>query len=259
MNEADDEELRLVAFLDDEASEAERAELERRLAADPALRARLDRLRGVEAPLRDAFVALLEAAPMERLAARLPSALASSPAPLGARPERHALRWAAAAALAALVFGAGFGAARLTSAPPAPVEASETWRQTVAEYMALYTPETFGAAEAATSDRDLAALGERVGVTFDTERLSVAGLSLRRGELLQFQGVPLAQIGYLDGTIPVAFCVLRDGEADAPVTTTTSEGFVAASWAKGGRGFMLIGKLPGDRIAALARTLENRI
>ena len=257
MNEADDEDLRLVAFLDRETSEAERAELDRRLASDPALRARLDRLRGVEAPLRDAFAVLLEGAPVERLGARLPNA----PASRAARPEHYALRWAAAAMVAALLFGAGFGAARLTSARPNPVEAasSETWRQTVAEYMALYTSDTFGGVGDAPSDSDFAALGQRVGVALDAERLSLAGLSLRRAELLQFQGAPLLQIGYLDGATPIAFCVLRDREADAPVTTADSEGFATASWAKGGRGFMLIGKLPGDRIAALARTLASRI
>ena len=257
MNEADDEDFRLIAFLDGETSEAERAELDRRLAADPALRARLDRLRGGEEPLRDAFAVLLEDAPIERLGARLPSVSASR----AARPERHALRRAAAAMVAALLFGAGFGAARLTLAPPNPGEAasSETWRQTVAEYMTLYTSETFGGAEAAPSDGDFAALGQRVGAALDTRRLSLAGLSLRRAELLRFRGAPLLQVGYLDGATPIAFCVLRDGEADAPVTTADSEGFATASWAKGGAGFMLIGKLPGNRIAALARTLESRI
>lgn len=256
MREADDDDLRLVAFLDDEMGEAERAELDRRLAADPTLQARLDRLRDGEAPLRDALAALLEDAPTERLAARLQSANVSSAVSSG----RYGLRWAAAAALAALLFGAGFGAARVTSTPnPVVAEAPETWRQTVAEYMTLYTPETFGAAEAATSDRDFEALGQRVGVAFDGERLSLAGLSLRRGELLQFHGAPLVQIGYLDGTTPVAFCVLRDGEADAPVTTASSEGFATASWAKGGRGFMIIGKVSEDRVTALARTLQDRI
>ena len=256
MNEADDDDLRLVAFLDGEMNEAEADELNRRLAANPALRERLDRLRSVETPLRDDFAALLDEAPTSRLRASLHNIDASRASP----GRRDYLRWAAAAIFAALLFGAGFFAARLTAGAPSDVEAfSESWRQAVAEYMALYTSETFGAAEAKPSDSQFEALGQHVGVELDTARLSLAGLSLRGGALLQFQGAPLVQIGYVDATTPVAFCILRDNEVDAPLTTVGRDGFVAASWAKGGRGFMVIGKLPQDRILALARTLLDRI
>lgn len=253
----DQDDLRLVAFLDGEISEAEGAELTRRLAADPSLRQRLDELRGVDTPLRDAFALLLEDAPLPRLLASLEGAVE----PHAAAPAKHdSLRWAAAAAFAVLLFGAGFAAARFTAAAPsAEVASSESWRQTVAEYMTLYTSETFGAAEATTSDREFEALGRRVGVELDRERLSLLGLSLRGPELLQFHGAPLLRIGYVDEATPVAFCVLRDSEVDAPLTMAIREGFAAASWAKNGRGFMIIGKLQRDRIEALARTLQSRI
>jgi len=256
MNEADDDDLRLVAFLDGEISEAEGIELNRRLAADPSLRRRLEELRSVDAPLRDAFAVMLEDTPMPRLRASLEGVVAPRAAPA----KHYALRWAAAATFAVLLFGAGFVVARFTAAAPsAEVASSESWRQTVAEYMSLYTSESFGAAEATTSNREFETLGQRVGVTLDRERLSLAGLSLRGAELLQFHGAPLLQIGYVDEATPVAFCVLRDNEVDASLTTASREGFVAASWAKDGRSFMVIGKLPQDRIVALARTLQDRI
>lgn len=256
MNEVNDDDLRLVAFLDGEISAAERVELNRRLADDPSLRQRLEELRSVDAPLRDAFAIMLEDAPMPRLRA----SLNSLDAPRAALVERRPLRWAAAAIFAVLLFGAGFAVARFTSvAPSAEVTSSESWRQAVAEYMTLYTSETFGPAEATTSDHEFEALGQRVGVALDRERLSLLGLSLRGAELLQFQGAPLLQIGYVDAATPVAFCILRGNEVDAPVTSAGREGFIAASWAKGGLGFMLIGKLPRDRIEALARTLQSRI
>jgi anti-sigma factor RsiW len=125
--------------------------------------------------------------------------------------------------------------------------------------MTLYTPETFGGAATATLRHDLEAMSERLGVPLDPEKLSVAGLSPRRAEALQYEGAPLGQIGYLEGKIPVAFCVFRDGESDAPLTIASRSGFATASWAKGGRGFMLIGDLPADRIEALARVLQERI
>jgi anti-sigma factor RsiW len=256
MNEPDHDDLRLVAFLDGEISEAEAAELERRLAADPSLRRRLDELRSVESPLRDAFAALLQHAPKPRLRASLDRVAA----PPIARDKNYPRRWAAAAVFALLLFGAGFGAARYTArAPSTDVASSETWRQAIAEYMDLYTSETFGAAEATISDREFATLGQRVGVALDKQSLSLAGLSLRGAELLQFHGAPLLQIGYVDDATPVAFCILRGNEIDAPLTPVSLEGFAAASWAKDGRSFMVIGKLPQDRIVALAQTLRDRI
>ncbi len=245
MNGPDEDDLRLVALLDDELGEAEAAQLRARLAADPALRERLDRLREVGPPLRAAFDILLGDAPVARLAARLEVA----PKVPAARPQLW--RWAAGLAAAAVIFAGGFFAARWA-------QPEEDWRQAVAEYMGLYTSETFGAAASTTLPGDLAAIGGRLGLALDLDRLSVGELAPRRAQMLQFDGAPLAQIGYVDGAIPLAFCVIKDGEKDAPISLASIEGFTTASWAKGGRGFMLIGNLPADRIGALARALQER-
>ena len=65
-------------------------------------------------------------------------------------------------------------------------------------------------------------------------------------------------IGYLDGATPVALCILRDGEADAPLASSSRDGFAVASWAQGGRGYMLIGKIPVERLTTLARSLKEK-
>ena len=78
--------------------------------------------------------------------------------------------------------------------------------------MELYTSETFGPAASPTLRTDLAAIGERLGLPLDPDRLSVGELSPRRAQMLQFDGAPLAQIGYVEGEVPLAFCVIRDGE-----------------------------------------------
>ena len=96
----------------------------------------------------------------------------------------------------------------------------------------------FGAAASPNLRGDLAAMGERLGLALDPDRLSVGELAPRRAQMLQFDGAPLAQIGYVDGAIPLAFCVIRDGEKDAPLS--------------------LASKLPADRIGALARALQER-
>jgi anti-sigma factor RsiW len=245
MNEPDEDDLRLVALLDDELDEAEAARLRARLAADPALQERLERLREVGPPLRAAFDALLADAPVARLGARLQAAHA-------AKTQRPWLwRTAAAVVAAALIFAGGF----LTARWAAP---EEDWRQSVAEYMGLYTSETFGADASPTLRGDLAIMGERLGMALDPDRLSVGELSPRRAMVLQYDDASLGQIGYVAGAVPIAFCIIKNGEKDSPLSLRSKEGLMTASWAKGGRGFMLIGDLPADRIDALARALQQR-
>src|SRR5271163_2780322 len=67
----DDEDARLVAYIDGELDKDERAAVEERLTTDADLRARLMRLREGERPFVAAFEALLERAPVERLQASL--------------------------------------------------------------------------------------------------------------------------------------------------------------------------------------------
>ena len=245
MNIPDEDDLRLVALLDDQLDEADAAPLRARLAADPALRERLDRLREVGSPLRAAFDTLLADAPVARLAARLEAASAAPPA--------HAWLWRMAAAItaAAVIFAGGFLTAHWA-------QPGENWRQAVADYMDLYTAETFGVAASPTLPTDLAVVGERLGLALDADRLTIGELQPRRAQMLQFDGAPLAQIGYVVGATPLAFCVIKDGEKDAPISLASKEGLTTASWAKGGRGFMLIGNLPADRVDALARALQTR-
>jgi anti-sigma factor RsiW len=245
MNIPDEDDLRLVALLDDQLDEVDAAPLRARLAVDSALRERLDRLRETGSPLRAAFDILLADAPVARLAAGLKLA---STAPT-VRPWLW--RVAAGIAAAAVIFAGGFLTAHRA-------EREENWRQAVAEYMGLYTPETFGAAASPTLRAELAATGETLGLALDADRLSVGDLAPRRVQILQFDGAPLAQIGYVDSNIPLAFCVIRDGEKDAPLSLANKEGFTTASWAKGGRGFMLIGNLPENRVHALALALRER-
>ena len=124
--------------------------------------------------------------------------------------------------------------------------------------MALYTPESFGEAVSPKLDEEIATLSRRLGAPLDVDRLQVDDLSLRRAELLQYDGAPLGQIGYLDGATPVAFCILRDGEPNAPLASESRDGFAVASWANGGRGFMLVGKVPVARLTTLARSLKEK-
>ena len=251
-----DDDGKLSAYLDGELEEAERMAVEARLKGDPSLRARLDALRAGADRTRVAFAALLETAPLADMRTRLDAALAASP-PRVAPPARRRVA-AIAAAAAILAFAAGLGAGRWSVGAGGELAERDDWRRAVVESMALYTPESFGEAPSPLLGEELASLSRRLGAPLDVDRLKVDNLSPRRAELLQYDGAPLGQIGYLDGATPVAFCILRDGEPDEALASSSRDGFAFASWAQGGRGFMLIGKIPVERLMALARSLKEK-
>ncbi|THD49831.1 MAG: anti-sigma factor [Bradyrhizobium sp.] len=247
--EEDDREL--TAYLDGELDAGERQTLEARLAMDASLRERLEALRDAGDSLRGAFDTLLDAAPLAAMRARLQTRVAASGAP------RWRFRAAAIAAGVALVaFLVGFGAGHW--GPGEELADRDDWRQSVTEYMALYTQETFGQTPSPQLGEELASLSQRLDTPLDSDRLKVDDLSPRRAELLQYDGAPLGQIGYVDGATPIAFCILRDGEVDSAFAASSHDGFAVASWAQGGRGFMLIGKIPLERLTALARALKDK-
>ena len=256
MATSDEDDRKLSAYLDSELDETERLALEARLATDAGLRTRLDALRAAADHTRLAFAALLETAPIADMRTRLEAALAAAP-PRDARPWRR--RVAAIAAAAAIVaFAAGLGAGRWSAGTGDRLADGDDWRQSVVEYMALYTSESFGKAASPKLADQLATLSQKLGAPLDVERLQLDGLSLHVAIPLQYDGAPLGEIGYLDGATPVAFCILRDGEPDATLATSSRNGFTVNTWAQGGRGYMLIGKVPAERLTAFARSLKER-
>jgi anti-sigma factor RsiW len=261
--EATDAEL--VAYLDGALDPAARAALEARLAADPALSARRDTLAAGSLGSTEGFGLLLAAAPAERLAALFAAAEAEAARTAGASP-RGRPRWPLAAAAAVLLVAGGllgFGAARLVAPAPVVVEAEAPgWRAVVAEYLTLYTRDTLAviADDAALRARELAEVGGRLSLALTPEKVSLPDLELKRAQLFQFKGMPLAQIAYLstdDG--PVAFCIIANGKPDEPPAFEERLGQNIVFWTKGGRGYMVIGKLPRPTLEALAASLDSRV
>jgi anti-sigma factor RsiW len=231
----DDEDARLVAYIDGELDKDERAAVEERLTTDADLRARLMRLREGERPFVAAFEALLERAPVERLRASLAEHVA--------RQERRRTSIGH--------YGPGWLAGGTEGG-------DEDWRQSVVEYAAFYTPETFGS-EPASKAKDLALVGAKLGLPLTPERIALANLEFKDAQILNFRGAPLGEVDYLDpATGPVLFCIIRDSEPNAAMKTETRGEFAVASWARDGRGYIVIGKLPVKQIAELANSLEQR-
>ncbi|QWA10624.1 hypothetical protein GTU79_26130 [Sodalis ligni] len=162
-----------------------------------------------------------------------------------------------AAAVAGLAVGILGG--RLSFGLFTPAGHQDNWRDLVAEYMSLYTDETF--ADTVTSPdlqrQQLKTVGARLGLTLDPGRLSLPGAELKFARLLSYDRQPIAQIAYLDESHgPLALCITRagDGRQDEPESEVL-RGMNVVYWAKGGHRYMLIGHNPPAELNALAQKL----
>jgi anti-sigma factor RsiW len=257
----------LVAYLDGEVDEAARQVIASQLRDDAALRARLDRLKLDKAELGQAFDLVLAGAPKEQLAAILVRAEAAATA---ARPAGGDDRWLMRIAAAILIFlvgaAAGYFGPRLLPGAPSHEEsevadASAGWRQVVAEYLTLYTSDTLSSIpdDAALRAEELSMVASKLAVDVSPDNVALPELDLKRAQLFEFKGKPLAQLAYLSKDGPVAFCIIANGKPDAAPAFEERLGQNIVFWTKGGRGFMVIGKAPRDQIEAVAAALGSRI
>ena len=252
----------LTAHIDGELSAGERAALEGRLAGEPALVGRLEELKRGGRDFAGAFDLLLSAAPQARLAALLAAAEAQARRPT---PRRSWGAFAIAASVAIFVAGAGAGyLVPLATGLVQPVQVAEApnWRQTVADYMGMMTPETLAiiADNPAALAGELAQLGDRLSVDLAPARLTLPDANLKRAALYDFHGKPLAQLAYLspaEGAF--AFCIIANGRPDEAVSFEQREGFNIVFWNRNGLGYMLIGKAPRAALEAFAGDLKAQV
>jgi anti-sigma factor RsiW len=252
-----DHDSELVALIDNELEGDTRARLLARLAEDEAMRKRYDALREAGRLMVIALDALLQEAPLPQLRACLPPE-----APRCASSARFAgivLR-GLAAGIAVCLLAAGAGAWIAMSL--APGEGKKDWRSAVEEYTNLYTNETFSPLhpDAPLQAIELSAVGARVGVNLTPEGVELPGLRFTVAFMLSYKGSPLAAIAYVDAEgSPVMFCIIANEAPDAPMRLEQRDELSLASWSRGGRGYLVIGRIPEERAVAFAETLEKRI
>jgi anti-sigma factor RsiW len=252
-----DHDTDLVALIDSELEGDAKARLLTLLAQDEAMRERYDALREVGRSIAIALNALLQKAPLPQLRARLPLEDARR-APSG-RFTRIGLR-ALAAGIAACVLAAAAGGWIASSL--APSAGKKDWRSAVEEYTNLYTNETFSPLhpDAPLEAIELRAVGARVGANLGPEDVALPGLRFTVAFMLSYNDSPLAAIAYVDAEgSPVMFCIIANEAPDAPMRSEQRGELSLASWSRGGRGYLVIGRIPEARAVAFAETLEKRI
>ncbi len=252
-----EDDAELVALIDNELDESRRTALLVRLATDEQLRRRYDELREAGAPIAASLDALLEQAPLARLRAMVPGeGLVRQPS---GRLTGIALRELAAGIVIGLLAA---GAAAWVALSFGLLNEREDWRTAVVEYMALYTNESFAPLHPDPSLQalELKALSGQVGVELTPDKVALPGLRFTTAFILSYNGSLLGEIAYVDATgAPVLFCVIANGAANAPTRTEKRREFSLADWSRGGHGFLVIGRKPGEQIAEWAQTLEKRI
>ena len=251
-----EDDAELVALIDNQLDGKARDDLLHRISIDEVLRNRYVALRDAGSEIADAFGALVERAPVERLRAALVKADAQDKA--RRRWGTRAVRDLAAAIVIALLAA---GIASWVTLRIASNDEREDWRAAVVEYMELYTNDTFALdkPDPSVSAEKLRVIGEKLGVTLTPDKVAVPGLRFKMAQILSYDGAPLAEIAYVDAEDrPVLFCIIVNGEAETSIRSERRGDFSLASWSRAGRGYLVAGHLPEQQSAELARMFQSR-
>jgi hypothetical protein len=91
------------------------------------------------------------------------------------------------------------------------------WREEMADFLNLYTRDSLAnlPEDRSLHETELKSVGRKVGLDLSVEKVALDRLVLKRSQLLNFDGRPLAQIAYLAPSgVPVAFFIFANGEGD---------------------------------------------
>jgi hypothetical protein len=242
----------LVAYLDGELDREYRDQLDSAIAEDSLLSLRVQWLSRSSLPYKKAYDELARQAPLDRLQARLDA----MPSPQ--RPGFNR-RWFIAGAAAALVAG-GVLADRLFLAWHA--AQSNNWRALVGDYMALYVPQTLDhlPTDEASQRAQLRTIDARLGLNLSPATLKLPGAEFKRAQMLEYDGVPIAQIVYLDAKHgPLALCVTRSNSGSQPLAHERRHAMNVVYWTEREHAWMLIGRDAPVALEDKAKLLNSRL
>ena len=242
----------LVAYLDDQLDSEARQRIDAAVAADPMLGLRLQWLNRSSLPFKAAYDELGRQAPVDRLQAMLDTL------PSPARPALNR-RWFLAAA-AGLVASSVL-ADRLFLGWQVSQQKSN-WRQLVADYMVLYVPQTLDhlPTDDAAQRTQLRTIDARLGLSLVPAQLALPRAEFKRAQILEYDGVPIAQITYLDPVHgPLALCVTRSNSGSRHFAQELRHEMNIVYWADMEHAWMLIGRNPMTDLQGMAKELRSRL
>jgi anti-sigma factor RsiW len=242
----------LVAYLDDQLDSEQRTRIDAAILEDPTLNLRLQWLARSSLPFKEAYDELGRQAPVDRLQ----SMLDTLPS-----PERPAMnrRWFLAAAAGLVV--SGVVADRLFLGWQLSQQ-KENWRGLVAEYMSLYVPQTLDhlPTDEAAQRAQLRTIDARLGLNLVPAQLALPRSELKRAQILEYDGVAIAQITYLDPAHgPMALCVTRSNSGSRHFAQERRHGMNIVYWADMQHAWMLIGHNPVAELEDMAKLLRGRL
>lgn len=240
----------LVAYLDGELDAQQRQRVAEQIRQDPVIAARLDVLQRADLPFKAAFDSLLDQAPSERLQAMLKTL---PPTATPAMSRRGFLAVAASFAVAGVIADRLF--LNLHHAEP-----GQGWRASVAEYMALYTPQTLEnlSIDPASHIAQLNAVGKQLGLPLTPGDVSLPGAEFRRAQILDYDGVLIGQLTYLDPRHgPLALCITASRNGTVAMATEQRRGMNVVYWSSSSHGFMLIGRNSFEALRQMAQSVER--
>lgn len=242
----------LVAYLDDQLDHEQRARIDSAIAEDPTLNLRLQWLARSNLPFKAAYDELGQQAPMDRLQYMLETL----PAP--ARPGMSR-RWFLAAAAGLVV--SGVLADRLFLGWQLSQQ-KNNWRDLVADYMSLYVPQTLEhlPSDEAAQRVQLRTIDARLGLKLAPAQLALPRSEFKRAQILEYDGVAIAQITYLDPAHgPMALCVTRSNSGSRPLAHERRHEMNVVYWAEQQHAWMLIGRNPAAELEDMAKLLQSRL
>ena len=278
MTELNDE--LLVAYVDGQLATAQSKAIERVLEEDDVAAERVASLRAANSHLETAFEAMIAGEPIPVPAAEADAgAKGGTVRSFGARLLRYgAFAWVGFGCLMAGAAGGfilydrisadPFEAAAVVAPPPAlPAPAPlitgsvpATWVDDMVQAQAFLSAETFSFGLESEGNIDLTSfqISKTLGASFTVPDLSGQSLTFQRAQMLQRDGKPFAQIGYIaeTGDPVVLYATARNGDAEA-MKLGDKDGVSFATWTQGDLTLLLAGDLPDIRLGIIARAIEN--
>jgi anti-sigma factor RsiW len=255
MNARDFSERDMHMALDGELPEEDAAEFQAWLAANPEIKARSARFQADLQLLRQAHAGVID----EPLPERLVRAVSGEPV-----SSRRPPLWRAAAAAAAIfLLGAGGGYLAGVGQLHLGVSADDRLAEQAIAAHSVYAAENRHAVEVGADERDHLQgwLSKRTGVTLVAPDLSEQGFELVGGRLLPAGKKPAALLLYEDGGGErISVYVTGEGEAKSRGTYTESAGGPSAIyWLDQDYACAVVGSLPQDRLAEIARSAWRQL